>query len=177
MLSYLSEMAQAVYAHPRRTELLTLDRKAHKVARTVKAVVNPPPEWRYFPESPAARAEREAERAQAQAKLAELERVLGSRPGLAVACETAARTELGACEIAQLELDEYIDIRRDYPTQRIHAIMPISPPLDDGANTATHNSISGTVYGAAVQAGHIDAVHFHGRRRWFGIKRKRGRPH
>ncbi|HEV2782344.1 MAG TPA: hypothetical protein VGX25_23375 [Actinophytocola sp.] len=175
VLSYLSEMAQAVQAHPRRTELLSLNKKARKVERAVKAAADPPPEWRYLPESPAARAKREAERARAQAKLAELERVLNSRPGLAAACETAARAELGACEIAQLELDEYIGIRRGYHTQRIHAVTPVGPPPDDDANTATHNDISGTVHGVAVQAGHIDAVHFHGRRRLFGTKRRRGR--
>ncbi|MDQ7809062.1 hypothetical protein Q5425_35490 [Amycolatopsis sp. A133] len=176
VLSYLSEMAQVVHSNPRRTEFLGLDKKVRKVGRAVKEAANPPLKWRYVPESPAAGAEREADRVRAQVRLAELERVLNSRPGLAAACETAARAELGACEIAQLELDEYIGIGRGYPTQRIHAMTPIGPPPDDGANTATHNDISGTVHGTAVQAGHIDAVHFHGRRRLFGTKRKRSRP-
>jgi hypothetical protein len=58
---------------------------------------------------------------------------------------------------------------------RIHAVTPTGPPPEDGANAVTQNEISGTVYGHAVQARHIDAVHFHGSRKWFSIKRKRGR--
>lgn len=175
VLAYLSKMAKTVYAHPHKAQLLGLNKKVHKVERAVQSAANPPPEWRYLRESRTAKAEREAEHARARARLAELERVLNSRPGLAAASETAARAELGACEIAQLELDEYIGIRRGYDTQRIHAMTPIGPPPDDGANTATRNSISGIVHGTAVQAGHIDAVHFHGSRRLFDTKRKRGR--
>lgn len=174
VLAYLSEMVRTVHTHPRKADLLGLNKKAHKVELAVKATAHPPPAFRYIPESPAAKAEREAERTRARAELAELEQLLDSRPGLATACETAAKAELGACETTQLELADFIDLRRGYPTQRIHAVSPVGPPPDD-ATSATHNDISGTVHGAAVQAGRIDDLHLHVHRKWLGSWRKRRR--
>ena len=165
VLEFLEGIGQAVGAHPRRKELPGLATKARKVEHAVRKAADPPPRSRWFPESPEAESAREAQLALTRARLAELESELSSRPGLAAACETAAKAELGACEVAQLNLGG---------SSRIHAVTPIGPAPEGDPGGTTSNVSSGSVGGNVVQAGHIDAVHIH-RARSFGEWWRRGR--
>ncbi|SES14267.1 hypothetical protein SAMN05216188_12315 [Lentzea xinjiangensis] len=176
VLCWLTEMIRSVRAHPDKVAFLGLDKKARKAKQAVEQAVNPPLAWRHVPETPAEKAERERECARAQARLREVEQTLASRQGLAAACESAAKAELGDCEVDQLELEEYISLRRGHRTERIHVVTPIGPSSADHHDMGVRNHISGTVHGIALQAEHVDTLHIHPRRRWFpGLRWRRER--
>ncbi|GGR82088.1 hypothetical protein GCM10010252_20890 [Streptomyces aureoverticillatus] len=155
--AWLSAMAERILAHPRRTELLHLDRKLLKVARSLEEAAYPGSRWRNVEKG-------QRDLAQARARLAELEQRLAARPGLATACEDAAAAALGECETGALNLEEYISLHRGHDARRIRTVQPVGnsprPSEDDGGGTS--NTLSETtVHGSAVQARDIDALHLH----------------
>ncbi|MFD5700241.1 hypothetical protein [Streptomyces lasiicapitis] len=170
----LAEIVRAVREHPRKVDWRRLDKKVMKVKHAMWKVTNPPEELVHVPETQDEKAEREAQLAALQGELTRLEQWLDSKPGLAEACRTAARDEMGPCAVELLEPSEYISLRRGCSAQRIQAIRPTDPPREadetntgEGADTAagvtvgSDNDLSGTVHGPAVQAGQMRDVHFH----------------
>ncbi|WP_147425052.1 hypothetical protein [Bailinhaonella thermotolerans] len=138
---WLSALAERVAGHPRKTELLRLDAKLRKVARALEEAAYPGGRRRW----------------EDQDRLAELERRLASRPGLARACEDAARAVLGECVTERLSGGPH--------PSRVRAVRPLGPaprpPAEDTEDTTT-NSLSGTsVHGPAIQARDIGALHLH----------------
>ncbi|HET6855967.1 MAG TPA: hypothetical protein VFH94_02585 [Streptomyces sp.] len=93
-----------------------------------------------------------------------MERQLADRPGLAAACEHAARAVLGECETEPLDEEEYVHLVRQHDATRIRSVRPVGRPPHPSAEGGggSHNTLSGTtVHGSTVQAGNIDALHFH----------------
>ncbi|MDQ0904969.1 hypothetical protein QFZ22_000954 [Streptomyces canus] len=172
----LSEIVCEVREHPRKVDWRRLDHKVRKVQLALRKAADPPEKFHYVPESQEEKTEREAELAALQAELAQRERWLDSRPGLAEACRQAALDEIGPCAVESLELSEYIGLRRGYSAERIQAIRPTGPApaskdagrhVGAGITARTDNDLSGVVHGPAVQAGRMGDVHVHvhGRRR------------
>ncbi|MGC9442707.1 hypothetical protein [Streptomyces sp. WG5] len=188
--AFLTEIARAVRADPRKADWRRLDQKAEKVKRALREAADPPAELHYVPESQDAKAEREARLAALQAELAETEQWLDSRPGLAEACRKAARDDMGPCTVEPLKLAEYLSLGRGYSAERIQVMRPTdSPPASGdadtggdtggdantggapriggntdtgaGAGAGTGNDLSGTIHGPAVQAGQVGDIHFH----------------
>ena len=167
----LSEIADAVRRHPRKDEWRRLDRKVMKVKRALRMAADPPAEMRYVPESRDEKAERTARLAALRARLAEAERWLDGKPGLAQACRKAALDEMSPCVIEPLEPREYVPLATGYSAERIQAVRPTGRPASKAAGrnaesgagvpAGTRNDLSGTVNGPAVQAGRIGDVHFH----------------
>lgn len=123
----LSEIAREVREHPSKVDWRRLDQKVRKVQLALRKAADPPEKFHYVSESQEEKAEREAELAALQAELAQTERWLDSRPGLAEACRQAALDEIGPCAVESLELSEYIGLRRGYSAERIQAIRPTGP--------------------------------------------------
>lgn len=166
----LSEIARAVREDPRKVDWRRLDRKVRKVQRALQKAADPPAELHYVEESQDEKTEREAQLAALQADLAQTERWLDRRPGLAKACRQAALDEIGPCAVESLQLSEFISLHRGYSAERIQAIRPtgLAPEPKDadmhvsaGDVTGTKNDVSGTVHGPAVQAGRMGDVHVH----------------
>ncbi|MCA1218129.1 hypothetical protein [Streptomyces sp. 8L] len=163
--AYLATMEAAAAAHPRRTDLRRLDTKVRKVSGAIEAAAHPRPEYRHLPESEERRREREERLARARSELAEVERRLASMPGLAGACEAAARAELSPCEVERPPLSDGpsgFTSYRGYDRKRVITVRPVgAQPASPRPAGASRNDLSGTVHGLAVQAGHVDTVHFH----------------
>ncbi|WP_217214871.1 hypothetical protein [Streptomyces sp. AC550_RSS872] len=148
----LSEIAREVRGHPRKVDWRRLDHKVRKVQLALRKAADPPEKFQYVPESQEEKAEREAEFAALQAELAQTERWLDSRPGLAEAYRQAALDEIGPCAVESLELSEYIGLGRGYSAERIQAIRPTGPEpaskdadryAGAGITARTDNDLSG----------------------------------
>ncbi|GAA1754381.1 hypothetical protein [Streptomonospora arabica] len=147
--AWLSGMAHRAFTHPRKTELLRLHAKLRKVAHALeKARPHESDIWDF-----------------GRDRLAEMKRRLAARPGLAAACEDAAREVLGDCETGPLvDTEEYRWLYRQHDTRRIRTVWPVGRPPRPSPEEegGTRNTLCATtVHGAAVQAGTIDALHLH----------------
>lgn len=156
--AWLSALARRLAVHPRRHELLHLDRKLRKLAGALEESA------RLGERRSRAAQEEELGLRRGRAALEELERRLAERRGLAGACEDAARAVLGDCRTEPLDEEEYRLLPgRRHRTEHIRVVRPVGPaphPADDAGGT--RNTLSGTtVHGSAVQARSIGALHLH----------------
>lgn len=108
-----------------------------------------------------------AELAQVEAELADLAAQQHIEPGLAAATESAARRLLGRTET------DTIDGSAALTGSAVRVIRPVGKVPVKG----TSNSVSGTVLGPVVQAGHIAGdVHIHRPSLWAHLRRRFDQP-